>query len=59
MPSKPTPRESAAASQRAIAAKQDSRRDDAVDNARKQRTQDYLAKERAREAVLKKQGYCF
>jgi hypothetical protein len=48
----------AAAVRRAAEAKEP-KRDDAIDVARKHRTQEYLKAEHAREAALKDRGYCF
>jgi hypothetical protein len=57
-PRRPTAADLAAAVQRAAQPKEP-KRDDPIDVARKQRTQEYLVTERAREAALKERGYCF
>jgi hypothetical protein len=58
-PRRATASEATIAARKAALAKQDHRTDTATDEARRKRTQEFLARERAREAVLKAQGYCF
>ena len=58
-PRRPTASETAAAARRTPPPKPERPADTAVDEARRKRTQAYLAKERAREAALKAQGYFF
>ena len=58
-PRRATASEATIAARKTALAKQHRDADTATDDARRKRTQEFLAKERAREAVLKAQGYCF